>query len=108
MMICSDAGAITCVVSSMKHCMDVTISPPIILIIKLYSPSTNKQVNIDFVACSPFNMFLPVLKVFDLFSVKTLCTEMCVTVYYLNVSGLQSDRHSNKKENMFWTTCFCS
>lgn len=53
-------------------------------------------------------MFLPVLKVFDLFSVKTLCTEMCVTVYYLNVSGLQSDRHSNKKENMFWTACFCS
>lgn len=32
---------------------------------------------------------------------------MCVTVYYLNVSGLQSDRHSYNKENMFWTACFC-
>lgn len=38
---------------------------------------------------------------------KKLCTEMCVTVYYLNVSGLQSDRHSYNKENMFWTACFC-
>lgn len=32
---------------------------------------------------------------------------MCVTVYYLNVSGLQSDRHSNKKADMFWTACLC-
>lgn len=32
---------------------------------------------------------------------------MCVAVYYLNVSGLQSDRHSYNKENMFWTACFC-
>lgn len=32
---------------------------------------------------------------------------MCITVYYLNVSGLQSDRHSNKKETMFWTGCLC-
>lgn len=37
---------------------------------------------------------------------KNLCTEICVAVCYLNVSGLQSGRHSNK-ENMFWTACFC-
>lgn len=45
--------------------------------------------------------------VWPLKSCKKLCTEMCVTVYYLNVSGLQSDRHSYNKENMFWTACFC-
>lgn len=54
------------------------------------------------------DLFLPVLKVFELFSVKTLCTEMCVTVYYLNVSGLQSDRHANKKDNMFLDCLFLS
>lgn len=45
--------------------------------------------------------------VWPLKSCKKLCTEMCVAVYYLNVSGLQSDRHSYNKENMFWTACFC-
>lgn len=40
---------------------------------------------------------------FELFSVKKnhLYTEMCVTVYYLNVSGLQSGCHSINKEKCF-------
>lgn len=33
---------------------------------------------------------------------------MCVTVYYLNVSGLQSDRRANKKDNMFLDCLFLS
>lgn len=102
LMICSDAGAIGFVVSSIMHgCYSITPHN----IKKKLKP-------IDWPSEHRFCGVLPPLTCFFLFwrqplQCKKLCTEMCVTVYYLNVSGLQSDRHSNNKENMFWTSCFC-
>lgn len=101
--ILSNADATTCVCGFQYNTLHgcYNISPPNI---------DNKNVNplppaIDqqsskhwFLACS--------MSCFFLFW-RCVCPLQCVIVYYLNVSGLQSDRHSNKKENMFWTSCFC-
>lgn len=116
-MIFSVAGAISFVVSSKNmHGCDA-INPHNIDHFKKKKKDINWTPSIKhwFYRVLPFYCFLFSFwavsscseGVWPLKSCKKLCTEMCVTVYYLNVSGLQSDRHSYNKENMFWTACFC-
>lgn len=117
LMIFSVAGAISFCGFQDKICMDVTPSLPHNMDHFNKKKKCHKQdpmnqtlilscVALLLFSCLFSGLFLPE-GVWPLKRCKELCTEMCVAVYYLNVSGLQSDRHSYNKENMFWTACFC-